>query len=480
MKNNLAKNSIIYTLKTVIGLFLPLITFPYVTRVLSVDTIGKVNFSYSIISYFSLLAGLGIFTFAVREGAKIRDQRDQWNLFASEIFSFNIITTVISYGLFILLLLLNKKWQNYTSIMLLLSTVVPLTTLGMDWVFTVYEEYVYITLRSLIVQILSVFYLLFFVKNDTDLLHYALYTVFSSVGSNILNFIRARKYVTLKWRITSNIKAYIKPILLIFLSSVATQIYLNSDITMLGYMTSDADVGLYNATVRVYNIVKTVMLALGVVSLPKLANCVGNNRQEYDSLFSKLFNVNILLLLPAAIGLASVSSDVLELFAGETYTRSASALTILAFALPFCALGSYLASGNLVLFNKEKHILVAAIIGAAANVILNFILIPYYGAAAAAATTLISELLTFSIHMFNIRKYYKIRNILTNFIQVFVSAVLMGIVCALVSPVINSLYLRLLVTISAAVLTYGISLLILRNKLLLEGISMVVAKWRKK
>ena len=129
------------------------------------------------------------------------------------------------------------------------------------------------------------------------------------------------------------------------------------------------------------------MLALGVVSLPKLAHCIENNRQEYDSLFAKLFNVNILLLLPAAIGLACVSKDLLNLFAGETYTQSSLTLTILAFALPFCALGSYLASGNLVLFNKEKHILFAAIIGAAANVLLNLILIPLYGTAAAAATT---------------------------------------------------------------------------------------------
>ena len=478
MKKSLAGNSVIYMIKTVIGLLVPLITFPYVARVLTVETIGKVSFSNSIISYFSLLAGLGIFTFAVREGTKIRDDRKQWDLFASEIFTFNLITTVISYVLFLVLLLYVEKWQNYSVIMIILSVSIPLATLGVDWIFTVHEEFLYITIRSLCMQLLSVVYLLLFVKDNSDIFHYALYTVFSGVGANVVNFFRARKYVTLKLRITARVKTYLKPILLIFLSSFATQIYINSDITILGYLATDRDVGLYEIAVRIYNIAKTVLLALGVVSMPRLENLVERDPMSYEKLFSKLFNVNTLLVVPAAIGLAIVGEDVLVLFAGEQYAQSYAYLAILAFALPFCILNSYLSSGNLVLHGKEKQIFITAVIGAILNAVLNLLLIPLLGGVAAAATTLLAEAVGMVIHLYNISRYHKICGVGKHLLQVLLAALGMGVVCLLVSFSVQTLLLRLFAVIAAGVATYFVTLLLMHNELFMEGIRTLLDKRR--
>lgn len=465
-KKSLGINSIIYSIKTIIGLVVPLITYPYITRILEIETIGKVNFSSSIISYFSLIAGLGIYTFAVREGAKIRNNQEEINLFASEVFTLNILTTIIAYILFIIMLIVNDKWHDYIKILLIISVSIPLTTLGVDWIFTIYEEYAYITIRTVFVQILSVIFLFIFVKTDSDIYWYAIYTVFVGTGSNIFNFIRSKKYLKLHICINKNMLQYFKPILFLFASSIATQIYLNSDITILGYIASDKEVGLYNCAVKVYNILKTVLLSLSTVSVPRLAYLIGNSAQEeYDNTFTHIFNLIFYLAIPCSFGLAVVSNDVIVIFAGSKYYISGTYLKILCFSCPFSVLGSFLASGCLVLFDKENRIFISSIIGAILNIGLNIFLIPRFGSIIASITTLISEIVTVIIHLINIKTIYKIRGVFISSCKSLISGVLMMITCIFIHNILNFLIFKCFLTILTGMIVYFICSIALKNQI---------------
>lgn len=468
-KKNIVKNSFIYAFKSVISLLFPLITYPYSTRVLSIASIGKVNFAASIISYFSLISGLGIYTFAVREGAKIRDDKTKITLLSSEVFTINVVSTVLAYVLFLFMFIFNEKWHNYTCILFIISVTIPLSTIGVDWLFTIYEEYTYITLRTIFVQILSVFFLIVFVKNDSDLYMYAVYTVFTSVGSNVFNIIRSRKYVKLRIIFDKKMISYLKPMIVLFASSIATQIYLNSDITILGYMTSDEDVGLYNSAVKIYNIAKNILLSIGTVSMPSLAYILGqNNRIAYEIQLKKIMCVIVFFAIPCAFGLASIATDVIVIFAGEKYTKAGSLLQVLAFALPFSIVGSYLASGCLVLFGKENKILNATIIGSITNMALNFIYIPSLGAIAAAISTLISELITVSIHLYNVKKICNFSSIKNSIMKTVVASVGMFGVCLLFKTLEINIILRIIWCVLMGVFFYLSASLFIHNDVMIE------------
>ena len=154
-KKSLGVNALLNSLQTILNLIFPLITFPYASRILSVDGMGKFNFSSSIVSYFSLIASLGISTFAIREGAKYRDDRDKISKFASRVFTFNLASTLISYIALAITLLVAPALHKYLTSILLISISIILTTLGTDWIYTIFEEYGYLTLRNIIFKILS-------------------------------------------------------------------------------------------------------------------------------------------------------------------------------------------------------------------------------------------------------------------------------------------------------------------------------------
>jgi len=180
-----------------------------------------------------LIAGLGIDVYAVREGAIFRDNKDKFNTFANQVFTINICSTLIAYLLLFVCLMAFSKLHTYLICILIFSLQILFTTLGTEWVYQIYEDYAYITLRGIAFQIISIVLLFIFVRKPSDYINYAWITVFSVAGSNLLNFIHARKYFQLELVKRFDWKAKLKPILIIFGVNIASMIYVNSDITLL-------------------------------------------------------------------------------------------------------------------------------------------------------------------------------------------------------------------------------------------------------
>lgn len=481
-KKSIKLNAVLNGFRTILNLLFPLITFPYISRVLSVEEIGKYNFSQSIITYFLLIAALGIDKFAVREGSKYRDNKENLSQFASEIFSINIISTAISYFLLLLYLMCSNMAFSYNMCIIIFSLQIIFTTLGTEWLYTIFEEYTYITIRSIVFKILSIILLFVYVRKEGDYLIYAAITVFASVGSNILNYINAKKICQIRFTFFFDWKKLLKPILIIFASNIAIQIYVNADITMLGYLKNDYVVGIYSVSTKIYTIVKSVLGAVLMVTIPRFAFYVGKNlRNDYEKLLGKVTNTLIVLGVPVVIGLIMLSKDIILIIASKKYIDSQSSLILLTIGILFSIFSTLFNQCVLLPYKREKVFLKSSIISAFLNILLNFVLIPYIGEKGAAITTLLSEGTMAVMNYCGCRDLVKDCMLNSAFIKNLNSVLVgtMGIIvfCLLSMKLISGIYVQTLVGIVGSMAVYFVILIALRNAIVLENLNMMKEKY---
>lgn len=462
---SLGKNAFLNGFKNVLNLLFPLLTFPYVSKILSVEGIGQYNFAQATVSYFSLIAGLGISSYAIREGAKYRDDRNKFDTFASEVLLCNTISTIIAYLLLAFCMLFVDKLESYAPLILVFSIQIVFTTIGIEWLYSIYEEYEYITVRSIAFKIISIILIFMFVKDSGDAVNYALITVFSSVGSNLLNLTHSKEYFHIVKVKLSDCARHIKPILVIFASNIAIMIYVYSDTTILGFMATDYEVGIYSVSVKVYNIIKNLLSSVLIVSIPRLSMYYGSGRiTDFKNTAQKVYDSVTTLLLPAVVGLFCVSKNVILAISDVTYISAETSLKILCIALMFCIYGWFFSQCILMPIKKENIILIATCISATTNIVLNFCLIPIWKEDAAAFTTLVAEFIMFVICAVCGQKTAKIRLLGKNMCSVIIGCAAIILLCKLILNSSMNMMLQLVAAVVASTIVYCIILLLFHNE----------------
>lgn len=460
-------NAILNGTKTLFSLIFPLISIPYVTRVLGVENLGKYNFCLSISNYFSLLASLGVSTYAIREGSQYRNNKEKINRFTSEILSINLVSTVIAYFVLWALLLLVPRLRQDKSIILILSSSIIFVTVGCEWVFSIYEDYLFLTLRTIGFQLCSLILLFVLVHNRDDVRNYAFVTAISSILIGVTNTIARRKYVTTRVTISRALCKHIKPILILFTSNVATILYVNSDVTMLGFLSSEYHIGLYSVSTKVYSLFKQILSAIIIVSIPRLSFLVINNVGEYKKLCRKIINVLILCTAPIITGIFIFSGSIIKLIAGGDFSESVPSLRILSIALMFCVIGWFYTSCVLIPKKDEGKVLKITLIAAIVNIGINFFLIPLLHEVAAALTTMIAELISMVLSMMQGYKYtgniLEKRNVWTTLIA---DASIILISCVIRSFGMNYI-IELMITVFLSALSYCLILYMFHNEIFL-------------
>ena len=476
-KPSLVKNSIVNVIRYVMKIVLPMITFPYVTRTLLPENYGKVNFCTSIFSYFLLLAGLGITEYAVREGAAFRNKKNEMGKFTSQVFTIGCISTVISYALLILFLVLGSFNKDYKIILAIQSISLITMALSVEWIYTVYEDFTFITIRSFIFQVINIVCIYTLVKSENDYFIYAAIISISTGLEFLVNFINARKYVRFGITTKPDFKLHLRPILVLFCNAALISVYLYSDKIIMGILMGDEAVGIYEVSVKIYMMVKGALNAVALTMMPRLAAYLRENKlDEYKSLANKSLNVQLIIMSPAIVGLFMVSSNAVSIFAGEEYMKATGSLQILSIALAFAVLANMYAYVLMITQRMDKKILFATIFSSLLNVILNFIFIPLFGIYAAAGSTLISEFAVAAYGIYSCRKIVPLRFNAKSILIALAGSTSIVIICIAVS------YLKLPLmfdTILKVVLSAGIYLILilLFNK---ELISSALARLKKK
>lgn len=472
-KKSLGFNGLLNGVRSALNLVFPLITFPYITRVLSVGSVGAYNFSNTYVGYFILLAGLGISTYAVREGAKYRDNRERLSKFASEIFAINLWSTVVSYVLLFMSLLIFRNLQTYLLFILIFSVQIFFTTVGIEWIYIINEDYSYITARSIIFKIISIVMLFLLVKSRNDYLWYAGITVFSSVGSNVLNYINANKICDIRLTTNINWKKHLKPIFIIFASTLAVNIYLSSDTTILGIMKSDYDVGIYSITVKIYNIVATLLGSVMTVTVPRLSMLMGQGKmKEYKETFIRVINVLALLVIPGTIGLMMLSQEIVLLIAGPKYLESTNALRIIGLAVIFSNFSFVFYNCVLIPAKREKQGLFNTIAAAIVNVLLNICLIPMFAYDGTSFSTVVAEIMTTVMNFWAGKDIIKStvfsKRVIHNLFTVLIASIFVAISCWICKLIFASLLLRIGASVISSGIVYFVALVLLKNELVVS------------
>lgn len=461
---SLKLNALLNGIKTGITMIFPLITFPYISRILDVENIGKINFSNSVVNYFLLIAGLGISTYAIREGSYIRDDKDKLNRFCNEVFTINLLSTLISYILLIIIVSFNSKLQTYKLLIVIYSVNIIGTTIGINWLYSIYEDYWYITVRSILFQIISLVLMFIFVKTEQDYIKYVWILMMSSTGANILNYFNAKKYIQLKISKSINIKSHIKPILIIFISTIATTIYVNSDSTMLGFMCDNYTVGIYSVSVKIYTIFKSFVASIILVALPRLSNYIADKlKSDYEDKVNKIYRVLFILLIPITVGLYMSAKDIILIISGFSYIDATTSLRILSVALLFSVIGIYYTNAILLPMKYENEIMKITLISACVNIILNLIIIPNYKQNGAAATTIISEFIVCLMQYRIISKNMKLKLKKNDLLIMLLGSISIIFVCNLLDYINIMLYNKLILKVIISGILYLIILKIFKS-----------------
>ncbi|MCH4013377.1 MAG: flippase [Solobacterium sp.] len=392
-------NAVLSIIKQSLAILLPMITVYYASRVLGKEYFGEVNYVRSIISYFVLISGLGIQTYAVREGAYYRDNPKKFNRFADQVFTINIISTIIAvFVLLFFILIPSSPFYNEKSLMLIFGLEILLQTFGAEWINSAYEDFLYITIRYIVCNIIALILLFALVRNESDYCIYAFILVLSTYGGNLLNIFYIRKYAKLKLTSLRKCKKHIKPIMYLFSTEIASTIYISSDTTMLGALVGNSPVAIYTVASNIYTAVKRLSNAAITVALPRLSFYASKNDiDSFKRLFTKIVNYVLVILLPSIVGVFMLSKQLMIFMGGEEYAQGYISLQILSIAILF-GVCSYLLSRCVILpYKQDKTYMIATIISAIINIVLNIFLIPVFSYNGAAFTTLISEVIIFAI-----------------------------------------------------------------------------------
>lgn len=476
MAQSVKVNYILNLINTGTQMLFPLITFPYVCRVIEADGIGQINFFQSIISYISLFTCLGIPMYAIREIARDRSDVVQMNRTAMEILLLHSMLTLVGYAIVAILCLTVPQIQVNIPLFLILSLTIFFTAIGCEWFYQGIEDFKYITIRGLIIKTVSVVLLFIFVKSKADLLYYGCYTVFGVLGGNIFNFFRLRKYIHRENIIFSelHIKRHVKPVLKVFSFSVVTSIYLQLNTVLLGFLKNALAVGYFAAATKVMQMLLMMSSCLGSVMMPRASHLIAENKEdEFNRLIQKSYDFTLAIALPMTIGLIFCAPSLITALCGVKFEHSILPSQIIAPIILMVAISNVF--GIQVLFPQGKINIVTLCcgIGAVADLILNLCLIPFFSYIGTSIAYLGAEVATTVSMYFIGRRYIPIIYFKKSHLTYALGCIVMAFALYGLSLLQLPTFTILLLQGCCGVLAYFIILCICKDEMLFQILSKI-------
>ena len=420
-------------------IILPIITTPYVTRVFSSDDLGIYGYFNSIVTYFILLATLGVANYGTKV---ISGHRNEINKNFWGIYSLQLGATVLSLSLYALLCMTLPSMQNPVAYILGLS----LVSKGLDisWLFQGLEDFRKITVRNITVKLVGVTSIFLFVKSANDLYLYVfLLTIFELLGQ-LSMWVPAREFIGSSHFSIEYARYHLKPVILLFLPQVAISLYITLDRTMLGALASTKDVGIYDQALKLVNILLTLVTSLGSVMLPRVANLLATgDHKAVNKMHEMSFLIYNLVIFPMMAGILIVNDDFVSFFLGQDFQDARYAIAIMIFRMFFIGWTNIMGIQILIPHNQNKEFMISTTAPAIISVGLNLLFLPKLGYIGAAIVSVLTEALVWCIQLYFTRVYLKEVHVLGSMTKIaLASAIMYGILLGLktvihFSPAIN-------------------------------------------
>lgn len=463
MSKSIIKNSFYSVIKTVSSSIFPVISFSYASRILLADGMGRIDFSKSVVSIFTMIGMLGIQNYGIREGARIKDDRVKLSCLSKELIIINLISVGIAYALLIASTLLSNKLIEYSEIIFLYSVTLGLTVIGVEWLYSAVENFRYIAVRTCLIQIISLILMLILVKTKSDIYKYVIIQVISSGGAFVFNFFHARKYVDFSIKCKINLKRHIKPILYLFAMTVFIKIFTDMDTAMLGVISDNKSVGLYSAAYKMSFIVSGIIGAATTVLVPQMSFLIENKRHnEANDLLRKSLHFCMLLGIPLLIGAFIFSKTFLLILSGNNFAAANTAARILTFRGLLSPINGVFLLNYLMAYKKDKLCVFITAITALFNIVVNYLLIPDFQQNGAALATVAAEGIEFIMLLCVISKSISLKFLFKGTWKYIISSIIMTFAALFIQFMIENILIELIISVIVAATVYFIFLKIFR------------------
>ncbi len=401
-------NFIMNFILTTSSVIFPLITFPYISRMLLPVGTGKVAAAAGVVNYFSMVAMLGIPTYGIRACAQVRDDKEKLSRTVQEILIINGVMMVLVYVVFGFSLYAVPKFAEDRELLLVIGTSIFLNVIGVTWLYSALEEYAYITAVSLLFKVIAVVLMFGLVHEKEDYVIYGGLTVISNIGSYFFNFIRLRRYIIIKPLGNYNLRKHVKPIAVFCAMTVATSIYTNLDVVMLKFISGDEQSGYYSAAVNIKVAMVGLVISLGTVLLPRLSYYIEMGKEkEFRRMTTHALSFVLMIALPMVLYILLFVEEGIGLLSGPAYALAVTPTRLIIPTILFMGLSNILGMQILVPTDREKRVLQAVIVGAVVDFLLNLLLIPSLGASGASIGTLVAEFAVVLVEAAILREFLK-------------------------------------------------------------------------
>ncbi|MFR7745877.1 MAG: flippase [Eggerthellaceae bacterium] len=408
-------NFVMNLLLTGSSLLFPLITFPLVTRALYADMYGLCNWAMSVVNWFSLIGMLGVTKYGIRTVARNRDDKQLLNKVTKEILFVTIISTLISFLVFLALVLFVDPFRSNKVLLLINGLTIICNTLGVTWFFQGIEQYAYITIRGIVIKIISLLGVIALVHVPDDYLVYAMLIVVANGAANLINFFYMMHLIDAGKHVSGSLKSlgsmfgglaqiargafkHVKPLMVFFTITAAISIYGILDTVMLGILSTTREVGYYTAAGYVKTALAGIVSALTGVLLPRAAHMLSHGqRQDYLVIIKKCIFVALMISFGLSVVMTLAATPLIAWYAGPDFKDAGPVITLAVYSLIPASLSTICCDAILVPMGKEKICSIVYCVAAAVDFSLNLVLIPSLGAQGAALSTLMVEILVLVI-----------------------------------------------------------------------------------
>lgn len=478
-KKSLIKNYIYNLTYQILVLIIPLITTPYLSRVLGAENIGIYSYTLSIATYFVLFGSLGVAMYGQREIAYVQEKEYERSKVFWEILIMRFITMGISLLIFYITFASKGQYEIYYKI-LILELVANI--LDISWFFQGLEEFKKTVTRNMIVKIISVISIFLFVKNADDLIIYFIIYVLSNLLGNLSLWFYLPKYIKKISLKELNVIKHIKPTISLFIPQIAVQVYTVLDKTMIGYILNDmTEVGNYEQSQKIIKVALTIVTSLGTVVAPRIANTIANNKkEEVEKYLANSFQFVWFLGIPITFGIMAISNKFVPWFLGEGFEKSKILLIVGAPLIMAIGLNNVSGMQYLIPTKQQNIFTKSVIIGAIINFGINSIFIPIFKSTGAIVASVIAETTILIVQLIYIRKEIPLSIVYKNCPKYIVSGLIMFGITVLAGNFLKASLVTTIIQIIIGAISYFLTLIILKDKLIYEILAKYMNKIKEK
>lgn len=477
-KKSVARNYIYNLSYQILAIIIPLITTPYLSRVLGAENIGIYSYTLSITTYFILFGSFGVAMYGQREIAYVQKNINKRSITFYEIFIMRLITLFISLLIFYFTFCLNGQYTTYYKILIL---EIIANAIDVSWFFQGLEEFKKTVVRNMLVKLISVICIFIFVKTSNDLNKYFIIYVLSTFLGNFSLWMYISKYIK-KINIKElKIIRHIKPTIMLFIPQIATQIYTVLDKTMIGTIINDkSEVGFYEQAQKIIKLLMTIATSLGTVMMPRIAATYAKeDMKKVREYMNQSFAFIMMIAFPLMLGIISVAYKFVPVFYGEGYDKVISLLCIISPIIVFIGLSNVTGTQYLLPTKQQNKYTLSVMIGAFINFIFNLILIRNLASIGASIATVIAEFSVTLTQFILIKKEIKIREVFKISYKYIISSIIMFAFSIIIGYFITNNILSIIVQTISSVCIYFSLLLLMKDDMIFEGISMIKEKVKK-